>query len=222
MKFEAFEEELKFFSPAKRKMIYIMPSILIGILVMVLIYEDTTRAIEYEKARSRELQQKIANNSIPLLKAKIAKVEKEIKKMKGDILLTETNNLQIEAKLKELKFAFYDDLGFANNVKSILKASKDLNLTINYLKTKLPTPPKKGKNRSVKKKSNSDGYIKLIKNVEIDGVGKFKNIVTFIQFIEAINTLHDFSIIKIELDKKYNIHFYFLLDQYGIELGELK
>jgi len=187
---EQFEETLKNSDDSRRKLIYILPALLIGFVLMALIYPDADNEINQQKIIQRDLISKLQKNSIARLEQQIKINESRILKLKDQIYKVNDNIIQIEEKLKELDFIFYDDLGFANNIEKTLRSSKELNLTINYLKT---TEPKKQK---------SDSLIKLIKKVEIDGGGNFANIVSFIQFIEGVNTLHDFEHLVIEIEKK--------------------
>ena len=223
---EQFEETLKNSDDSRRKLIYILPALLIGFVLMALIYPDADNEINQQKIIQRDLISKLQKNSIARLEQQIKINESRILKLKDQIYKVNDNIIQIEEKLKELDFIFYDDLGFANNIEKTLRSSKELNLTINYLKT---TEPKKQK---------SDSLIKLIKKVEIDGGGNFANIVSFIQFIEGVNTLHDFEHLVIEIEKKkedkdkdkniegkkiktnkkINIFFNFKINQYGVEL----
>ena len=234
-KIEEFEEVLETSNENKRNFYYLMPSIMIGFLLFMLVYPVAEEQIETQTGIQQDLNRKIQNNNIALLQKRIKLNDEKILKIKESIV-NETENIEeIKNKLKELEFVFFDDLGFANNVEKIFKTSRDLNLTLHYLKTYDPKQ---------KKDKNNKSLIKLIKHIEIDGFGGFVQIVRFIEFIESINTLHDFENITIQLKlqekekekikskaddiyqnkddrnvtEKVKIYFNFKILQYGVEL----
>ena len=104
----------------------------------------------------------------------------------------------------KIRYAFFNDMRWANTLDNILRFSVKRDLKVSSLK-------------SSDAKDGSISFLKLRKNIKLDGVGKYRDILALIQYIENFETLLEFNKIDMNLAKD-GVEFSFEISAYGVGL----
>jgi len=150
------------------------------------------------------LQLNLSKNLTKRLKKQLSKKTKELMlaKEKLDIQKDEVNFIM--SNVYKIRYAFFDDKRWANTLDDILKYSVKRNLKVESLK-------------SIDAKDESKNILKLKKNIKLNGIGRYADIVSLIQYIQNFDTLLEFNKIDISLTKK-DVEFSFDINVFGVGL----
>ena len=151
------------------------------------------------------MQMKISKNSVKSLKKQLEKKNQELLTLKEDLVVKKGEVDFIMSQIYKIRYAFFDDMRWANTLDDILKFSVERNLKIYSL-------------RSVDAKGDiSSMMIKPKESIEIDGIGRFADIVSLVQYIENFDTLLEFNSIEMNLVED-GVEFSYELNAYGVGL----
>lgn len=150
------------------------------------------------------MQMKISKNSVKSLKKQLEKKNQELLTLKEDLVVKKGEVDFIMSQVYKIRYAFFDDMRWANTLDDILKFSVERNLKIYSL-------------RSVDAKEDISSMIKPKESIEIDGIGRFADIVSLIQYIENFDTLLEFNSIEMNLVED-GVEFSYELSAYGAGL----
>ncbi len=150
------------------------------------------------------MQMKISKNSVKSLKKQLEKKNQELLTLKEDLVVKKGEVDFIMSQIYKIRYAFFDDMRWANTLDDILKFSVERNLKIYSL-------------RSVDAKEDISSMIKPKESIEIDGIGRFADIVSLIQYIENFDTLLEFNSIEMNLVED-GVEFSYELSAYGVGL----
>jgi len=150
------------------------------------------------------LQKNIQRNSTLRLKRALQNNQKILLQKKEDFRKLKAQTTLILSELYSLKFAFFDEKEWVNALDKILKKSVAYNIEIKYVK-----------NNSINKPSQSFSLIKKKKNISIEAVGSFTNMVRYINYIESLPALLRFDTIKFDAQKG-KVKALMIFDTYGI------
>ena len=110
----------------------------------------------------------------------------------------------VMSNVYKIRYAFFNDMRWANTLDDILKYSVQKDLKISSLK-------------SSDAKDGSTSIFKLKKSIKLDGVGRYDDIMSLIQYIENFETLLEFNSIDMNLVKD-GVEFSFEISAYGVGL----
>lgn len=152
-------------------------------------------------------QMKIMSNQPKRLKNQLQKQDRVLL-INKDKLQEDTENINhLMSRLYQMKAVFFKEANLAKSLDLILEKSLKQNIQINFIKN------------SNDKVENLTELVQYKKSMNIDGNGKYKDIVQFIRFIEEQDLLMRLHDIKFEEDtKKQNVHFSLIIDFYGVGL----
>lgn len=152
-------------------------------------------------------QMKILNNSVKKLNAQVKKFHMSLLEKKEELRVKQEDTNHYIGKLYQIQFAFFREIEFAKSLDLMLKESLKQNIQLNFIK-----------NIDLKV-SNLTELIQYKKSIQIDGDGRYANILQFIHFIEQQELLMNLHDITFKEDTKNNtIHFSLMADFYGVGL----
>jgi hypothetical protein len=150
------------------------------------------------------LQLSLSKNTTSRLKKQLSKKSKELLIKKEELSAQKEEINYVMSNIYKIKYAFFDDMHWANTLDNILRFSVERDLKIVSLK-------------SDDLKDSSTSIIKLKKSIKIDGSGRYNDILALIQYIENFDTLLEFKLIKMTLVKD-SVEFSLEIDTYGVGL----
>ena len=150
------------------------------------------------------LQRNIQRSSTLRLKRALENNKKILLQKKEVYRKLKAQSSLVLSELYSLKFAFFDEKEWVNALDKILKKSVVYNIEIKYVK-----------NNSIDKPSQSFSLIKKKKNISIEAVGSFTNMVRYINYIESLPALLKFDTIKFDAQKG-KVKALMIFDTYGI------
>ncbi len=151
-----------------------------------------------------EMKLKVSEKEITKLKKQLASKNKKLMKQRDDLEIKKDEMDYVISNIHKIKYAFFDDIQWANSLDDILKFSVKKSIKILSL-------------RSSDAKEDLQNILKLQKHIVIDGSGRYVDIVALIQYIEQFETLVDFNSIDISLAGG-SVKFSFDLSVYGVGL----
>lgn len=199
-----FEKYLARLEKRQKWMIYISTFF----ILLMTVHSFTTPLIEEHEALVNQvetLQTSIANNTTSNLKKEIVLKNKILLEINTQIEKQKEDITGLMSSLYAIQYAFFNEKEFANALDAMLHKSMDADLHIDYIK-----------NIPLSKESTAQ-ILKHKKRMEIRGDGGYKEIVSFVNHIENLNTLIKFDIIKLTATDK-RVGFMLLLDIYGLGL----
>lgn len=151
-----------------------------------------------------ETQNKISKRSINSMKKQIASVQKEVLKQ-SELLEQEKSDINfVMGNIYKLKNTKFNEKVWANILDSLLKKSTENSLKIISMKS----------NDNVDETTN---IVKAKKSLQIEGIGDFKNVADFINYIGTLDSLIVIKSSALSLDKSM-VKFKVDLDTYGVGL----
>jgi len=200
---KALDNYLKTADKSQKLMIFASFFIAVGFLLNHFVPPMLERQSEL-RASVEMMQIKISKNSVKSLKKQLEKKNRELLAIKEDLKVKKDEVDFVMSQVYKIRYAFFDDMRWANTLDDILKFSVQKNLKIYSLK-------------SIDAKDDTSSMIKLKEKIKIDGIGKFADIVSLIQYIENFDTLLEFNLIKMSLVED-GVEFGFELSAYGAGL----
>ncbi len=189
----------------KQKTMIILSFLLILGLVLNEIVPPLLLKKERLDADTRSLELKIAKNSIKKFNLKLKQIQKEIL-TKREVLEKKQEDINyIASKVYEIKYVLFDDLKWTEFLNDILKYSLERNIKNLVIK-----------NKSVNKATEL--FLKHKKNVQVSGVGRYRDILLFLQYIENLDVLVAINKIDLEQSNDKKVLFDLELNVYGVEL----
>lgn len=152
-------------------------------------------------------QMKIMSNSVKKLNNQLKRTRVNLLEKQDELQKKQEETNHYIGKLYQVQFAFFKELEFTKSLDLILRASLRQNIQLDFIKNvdlKMP---------------NLTELIQYKKSIQVDGVGRYGDILRFIHFIEEQELLMSFHDITLEEDTKNNtIHFSLVADFYGVGL----
>lgn len=198
-----FDKYLKTADNKQKIMILLSFFIAIGFLLNQFVTPMLERQTELQENVDR-LQLEISRNLTSKLKKQLASKTKELLKSKEEFEIQKNDIDFVMSNIYKIKYAFFNDMRWANTLDNMLRYSVQKNLKIESLKSKDVVDDLKN-------------IIKEKKNIQITGTGKYANILEFIQYIENFDTLLKFNKVDIKLVKD-GVTFDFDISAYGVGL----
>lgn len=198
-----FDNYLKTADKNQKWMIIISFFVAVGFLLNQFVTPMLDRQTELQDNVDR-LQLEISRNLTSKLKRQIANKTKELMKSKEEFEVQKNDINFVMSNIYKIKYAFFNDMHWANTLDKMLRYSVKKNLKILSLK-------------SNDVEDEFKNIIKEKKNIKILGVGKYANILEFIQYIENFDTLLKFNKIDIKLVED-GVEFDFDISAYGVGL----
>ncbi len=200
---KTFDNYLKTADKNQKLMIFISFIIVIGFLLNQFVSPMLERQSELKNSIEL-LQVNISKNPINRLKKHLSKKTKELMVVKEELEVQKNDINYVMANVYKIKYAFFNNIRWANTLDKILKFSVRKNIKIVSLK-------------SIDAKDSLTTIFKLKKSIKIDGIGKYANVLALVQYIENFEALLEFKKIDISLVKG-NIRFSFEINAYGVGL----
>ncbi len=200
---KAFDNYLKTADKNQKLMIFASFIIVVGFLLNHFVPPMLERQNELRDTVDT-IQLNLSRNTTGKLKKQLLHQNKELMKIKEELQVQKDEVNYVMSNIYKIKYAFFNDMRWANTLDDILKYSVRKDLKINSLKS----------NDIV---DDSKNIFKLRKNIELNGVGKYADVVSLIQYIENFETLLEFDIIDMSLVKE-GVEFNFKISVYGVGL----
>ncbi|WP_458701607.1 hypothetical protein ACKGJI_05660 [Sulfurospirillum sp. 1307] len=199
-----FDKYLKTASTKEKVMIVL--SFFLGIgLVLNLVLPDILAQKDELTYSVEDLEMKLSRNNISRVKRELAKIKKEVLKKKEEIDKKQEDLDFVVSNVYKIKYALFNDLKLTKMLDEILAYSVKRDIKIISLK-----------NSDIKEDSVS--LLKKKKKITISGVGNYKDIVLFMQYIENFKALVSFEKIEMKLSEKEQVQFDLQMDVYGVGL----
>jgi len=200
---KALDNYLKTADKNQKLMIFASFIIAIGFLLNQFLPPMLERQTELKNSVNT-LQLSLSKNTTNRLKKQFSKKTKELL-IKQEELEVQKNEIDyVMSSVYKIKYAFFNDMRWANTLDNILRFSVIKNLKIESLK-------------SNDVKDGSIHIFKLKKNIKIDGSGRYADILTLLQYIENFETLLEFKLIDLTLVKD-SVEFSLEINAYGVGL----
>ena len=150
------------------------------------------------------LQLSLSRNSTSKLKKQLSNKTKELLVAKEKLEVQKDEIDYVMSNIYKIRYAFFNDMRWANTLDNILQFSVQRDLKVSSLK-------------SSDVKDGSISIFKLKKNIKLDGVGRYRDILALIQYIENFETLLEFNKIDMNLVKD-GVEFSLEISAYGVGL----
>ena len=150
------------------------------------------------------LQLNLSRNTTGKLKKQLSKKTKELLVAKEKLEIQKNEVDYVMSNVYKIRYAFFNDMRWANTLDNILRFSVQRDLKVSSLK-------------SSDAKDDLISIFKLKKNIKLDGIGKYRDILALIQYIENFETLLEFNKIDMNLAKD-GVEFSFEMNVYGVGL----
>ncbi len=200
---KAFDKYLMSVDKNQKLMIFASFIIVIGFLLNQFAVPMLERQTELQNSVD-SLQLSLSKNSTNRLKKQLSQKSKELLIKKEELSAQKEEINYIMSNIYKIKYAFFDDMHWANTLDDILRFSVERDLKIISLK-------------SGDLKDDSTSIIKQKKSIIINGSGRYNNILALIQYIENFNTLLEFKLIEMTLVKD-SVEFSLEINAYGVGL----
>lgn len=191
----------------KQKIMIYLSVVFVGIMLL-------NQFLPAQLEQKEELQNNISTMRLEILKNATKKLKRELsqvkelkleKEAKIDVIKERVNFLM--SNLYKVKFAFFAQEELARSLDFILKESIKEKLELNFIKNTQENVP------------DQSELVVYKKSMLIDGVGEYKNILRFINFVENLDLLMSVQEIKLTEDSEKNgVHFSISLYLYGVGL----
>lgn len=200
---KAFDEYLKTAETKQKLMIFTSFIVAVGFLL--------NQFVPPMLERQNELRDSVESMQLSLSRNTAKKLKKQLLTKKKN-LLGAKENLQVQkdeinyvmSNVYKIRYAFFNDMRWANTLDDMLRYSVQKNLKISSLK-------------SNDVKDGTISIFKLKKSITVDGTGRFSDILSLIQYIENFETLLEFNKIDMSLVKD-GVKFSFEISAYGVGL----
>jgi len=198
-----FENYLKTADMKQKMMIFLSFFIAVGFLLNQFVSPMLDSQTELQDNVDR-LQLEISRNLSNKLKKQLSTKTKELLSAKEEFDLQKNDINFVMSNVYKIKYAFFNDIRWANTLDDMLRYSVQKNLKVSSLK-------------SLNAIDDSKNIIKEKKSINITGVGRYANIVDFIQYIENFDTLLKFNKVDMKLVDD-GVAFEFEISTYGVGL----
>ena len=200
---KAFDNYLKKVDKKQKMMIFASFIIVVGFLLNQFVPPMLERQNQL-KDSIETMQLNISKNITAKLKRQLVKNKKKLMSAKEKLDEQKTEIDYIMSNIYKIRYAFFNDMRWANTLDNILRFSVQRDLKVSSLK-------------SSDAKDDSTSIFKLKKNIKLDGIGKYRDILALIQYIENFETLLEFNKIDMNLAKD-GVEFSFEMSAYGVGL----
>ncbi len=200
---KALDNYLKTADKNQKLMIFASFIIAVGFLLNQFAIPMLERQTELQNSVDT-LELSLSKNSTNRLKRELSKKSKELLTKKEELNAQKDEIDYVMSNIYKIRYAFFDDMRWANTLDNILRFSVERSLKINSLK-------------SSDLKDSSISIIKLKKNIKIDGSGRYNDILALVQYIENFNTLLEFELIEMTLVND-SVEFSLNINAYGVGL----
>ncbi len=180
----------------------------IVVLIVFSVYTLSNPLLQEEElliSQIKMLETSIAKNKSSTLKKEIAFASKELISLKSEVEIEKEKITSFIASLYRIKYAFFNEMEFANALDEILQSSIKTKLDVHYIKN-IPL-----------KTDESISIVKHKKRLEISGSGGYKEIIALMNHIENLESLLKFDNVLLQASEN-NVTFKFIIDLYGIGL----
>ena len=199
------EEQLETMSKQKLYFIYVSILVLFVFLSWNLFGEELNSQVQTKQDSIASLENKLKKNSMKSLQAAISKTNKESLKLKEQIQELEFQDKFIFTKLESMDFVFFNQMGIAHILDSILKQSIHNNVNVELINyTEL--------NKLYKAKVFEK------ESIDIKARASFNDVMNLLQYIDSLNALFRVNKIEIYLDENQVTNFNLNISHYGVEL----
>ena len=198
-----FENYLKTADIKQKMMIFISFIIVVGFLLNQFVTPMLSHQTELQDNVDR-LQLEISRNLTHKLKKQLSNKTKELLRLKEESEVQKNEINFVMSNIYNIKYAFFNDMRWANTLDDMLRYSVQKNLKVKSLK-------------SIDVLEDSKNIIKKKKNINIVGIGRYVNILEFMQYIENFDTLLEFNKVDIKLVND-GVEFNFEISAYGVGL----
>lgn len=201
-----FENYLKNLDIKQKAMIYLS----IVFVVFIVLNQFVPQLINEQESIQSNIditQMKILNNSTKKLKSDLVKINKL--NLKNEDTLNETKDKinYLMSSLYKVKFAFFREVELAKTLDLLLQESLKKGIDLNYIKNV---------NENIE---NTSDLIQYKTSMLIDGIGGYKKVLHFLNYIENLNYLFTMNDIKIlEIKESSDVHFSLQVNFYGVGL----
>jgi len=200
---KAFDNYLKTADKNQKLMIFASFIIAVGFLLNQFIPPMLERQSELRDS-VETIQLNLSRNTTSKLKKQLFTKKKELLSSKEKLEVQKDEVNYVMSNVYKIKYAFFNDMRWANTLDDMLRFSVQKNLKINSLK-------------SNDMKDETTNIFKLKKSITIDGVGRYADILSLIQYIENFKTLLEFNKIDMNLAKD-GVEFSLDISAYGVGL----
>jgi Tfp pilus assembly protein PilO len=200
---KAFDNYLKTADKNQKLMIFVSFIIAIGFLLNYFVPPMLERQSELRSSVDT-LQLSLSRNTTSKLKKQLSKKTKELLVAKEKLEVQKGEIDYVMSNVYKIRYAFFNDMRWANTLDNILRFSVQRDLKVSSLK-------------SSDAKDGSISFFKLRKNIKLDGVGRYRDILALIQYIENFETLLEFNKIDMNLVKD-GVEFSLEISAYGVGL----
>lgn len=180
-----FDNYLKTADNKQKIMIFLSFMIIVGLLLNQFTVPMHEHQNELQDNIDR-LHLETSKNLSKKLKKQIANKTKEILSIKEELNLKKDEIDFIMSNIYKIKYAFLSDMSWANALDDILRYSVQKNIKIISLK-------------SVDTVNDSTNFIKQKKSMHINGLGRYNDILSFVQYIENFDMLLKFNTMTMSL-----------------------
>jgi hypothetical protein len=178
--------------------------IIAGISLVYNTVPDLTSKNDLLKDEVATLQKNIQRSGALRLKRALANNKKILLQKREEFRKLKEQTTFVLSELYSLKFAFFDEKEWINTLDKILKKSVGYDIEIQYVK-----------NSDIDKPTQNFSLIKKKKNIQIEAIGSFANILKYISYIEQLPSLLRFETIKFGLQNG-KVKALMVFDTYGI------
>lgn len=192
---EGIETYLSNLSRTNKMIAYMTPVILIGLFIFSLVIPYQVDQTDILVQESSNLQSSLTSKRLTKLSSKIYENDNQILSLKDEINQQKDNVHYLTAKLSQIKHTSFDQQNWTTILDMLLKHSVDSNLEINYIK-----------NKDIESSRQSDP-IQPVKEVQIEGIGRYQDIISLVTLIENIQMLIVFSKIKLTDQDENSVNF---------------
>ena len=200
---KALDNYLKTADKNQKMMIFISFIIAIGFLLNQFVPSMLERQSDLRSSVDT-LQLSLSKNTTRKLKKQLSKKTKELLVAKEKLEVQKGEIDYVMSNVYKIRYAFFNDMRWANTLDNILRFSVQRDLKVSSLK-------------SSDAKDGSTSFFKLRKNIKLDGIGRYRDILALIQYIENFETLLEFNKIDMNLVKD-GVEFSFEISAYGVGL----
>ena len=200
---KAFDNYLKTADKNQKLMIFASFVIVVGFLLNQFVPPMLEEQRELRDS-VETMQLQLSKNRTSRLKKQLAKKNRELMKTKEELNTQKSEVDYVMSNVYKIRYAFFNDMRWANTLDDILKFSVQKDLKISSLK-------------SINVQDGSKNIFKLRKNIELKGVGNYADIFYLIQYIENFETLLEFNKIDMTLVDD-GVEFSLEISAYGVGL----
>ncbi len=187
--FKKISEYLENLPKSQFIMLYVV-IIIAGISILYNIVPNMISSNNQLKNEVNILQRNIQISSISILNKTLKNNRKILLQKKENFLKLKEQTTFIMSQMYSLKFAFFNEREWISSLQKILQKSVNYGIEIKYVK-----------NSNINKHIQKFSLIENKKNIEIEAIGKFANLVQYIHYIESLPILLKFNTIDFDNQK---------------------